>query len=131
MIAGVSGPSQIVTSLPLSAGSPANRCRLIQTSSLAGVPLTVGFLGKFMVFNVAVQHAISSGFWFLVVFAVLGATAGFYYYFKIIKSIYFHEPISVGDETLKVGSLSKFVISLLVALVLILGIFPNLIMQFL
>ena len=103
----------------------------IGIASLAGVPLTVGFLGKFMVFNVAVQHAISSGFWFLVVFAVLGATAGFYYYFKIIKSIYFHAPISGGDEALKVGSLSKFVISLLVALVLILGIFPNLIMRFL
>tara|TARA_Y100001934_G_scaffold151177_1_gene181233 strand:- start:12 stop:536 length:525 start_codon:yes stop_codon:yes gene_type:complete len=103
----------------------------IGIASLAGVPLTVGFLGKFMVFNVAVQHAINSGFWFLVVFAVLGATAGFYYYFKIIKSMYFHAPISGGSETLKVGSLSKFVISLLVSLVLIFGIFPNLIMQFL
>lgn len=103
----------------------------IGIASLAGVPLTVGFLGKFMVFNVAVQHAINSGFWFLVVFAVLGATAGFYYYFKIIKSIYFYAPISGGNETLKVGSLSKFVISLLVSLVLIFGIFPNLIMQFL
>ena len=46
-------------------------------ASLAGVPLTVGFLGKFMVFNVAIQHAMSTGYWFVVVFAVLGATAGF------------------------------------------------------
>ena len=45
--------------------------------------------------------------------------------------MYFHAPISGGSETLKVGSLSKFVISLLVSLDLIFGIFPNLIMQFL
>ncbi len=100
-------------------------------ASLAGVPLTVGFLGKFMVFNVAIQHAMSTGYWFVVVFAVLGATAGFYYYFKVIKSIYFNAPQTDDSESLDLNSLSKFIIMSLVALVLILGLFPDFIMRFL
>ena len=84
-----------------------------------------------MVFNVAIQHAMSTGYWFVVVFAVLGATAGFYYYFKVIKSIYFNAPQTEDSESLDLNSLSKFIIMSLVALVLILGLFPDLIMRFL
>ena len=100
-------------------------------ASLAGVPLTVGFFGKFLIFNVAIQHAIHSGYWFLVAFAILGATAGFYYYFKIIKAMYFDKSDNDEEGSISVNPLSKVLILSLVALVIISGVFPSLLMSFL
>ncbi len=100
-------------------------------ASLAGVPLTVGFFGKFLIFNVAIQHAMYSGYWFLVAFAILGATAGFYYYFKIIKAMYFDKSDNDEEGSISVNPLSKVLILSLVALVIISGVFPKLLMSFL
>ena len=100
-------------------------------ASLAGVPLTVGFFGKFLIFNVAIQHAMYSGYWFLVAFAILGATAGFYYYFKIIKAMYFDKSDNDVEGSVSVNPLSKVLILSLVALVIISGVFPKLLMSFL
>ena len=100
-------------------------------ASLAGVPLTVGFFGKFLIFNVAIQHAMYSGYWFLVAFAILGATAGFYYYFKIIKAMYFDKSDNDVEGSISVNPLSKVLILSLVALVIISGVFPKLLMSFL
>ena len=56
----------------------------ILLASLAGVPLTAGFLGKWFAFSLAVD----AGLWAAVGIAFLGAAAGFYYYFKIIRAIW-------------------------------------------
>ena len=57
-------------------------------ASLAGVPLTAGFVGKFLAFALAVN----AGLWWVVAVAVVGAAAGFYYYFKIIRAMWWQEP---------------------------------------
>ncbi len=53
-------------------------------ASLAGLPLTAGFLGKMLVFVALVDHQ----FWFALGCAVVGAAAGFYYYFRVILAMY-------------------------------------------
>ena len=55
----------------------------LHVTSLAGVPLTAGFFGKFFAFTLAVK----SHLWALIALAVIGAAAGFYYYFKVVRSM--------------------------------------------
>jgi NADH-quinone oxidoreductase subunit N len=57
--------------------------------SLAGVPPLAGFFGKFYVFLAAI-HA---GLYTLAVLGVLASVVGAYYYLRIIKIMYFDEPL--------------------------------------
>jgi NADH-quinone oxidoreductase subunit N len=52
--------------------------------SLAGIPLTAGFLGKFYVLATGVESAR----WLLVVFLVLNSAIGLFYYLRIIVAMY-------------------------------------------
>ncbi|PKO47546.1 MAG: NADH-quinone oxidoreductase subunit NuoN [Betaproteobacteria bacterium HGW-Betaproteobacteria-22] len=61
---------------------------LIVMFSMAGVPPTLGFYAKFTV----LQAALQAGFVWVVVFAVLMAVIGAYYYLRVIKLMYFDEP---------------------------------------
>ena len=61
---------------------------LIVMFSMAGVPPTLGFYAKFTV----LQAALHAGFLWLVVFAVLMATVGAFYYLRVVKLMYFDEP---------------------------------------
>jgi NADH-quinone oxidoreductase subunit N len=105
---------------------------LVGVASLAGIPLTVGFFGKFLLFNIAIQYAVFSGSWYIVTFAVLGASAGFYYYFKIIRAMYWGGSEQGRDQVvLTVSTLSRVVIIALLAGVILCGIFPKMILGFL
>jgi NADH-quinone oxidoreductase subunit N len=61
---------------------------LIVMFSMAGVPPTLGFYAKFTV----LQAALQAGFVWLVVFAVLMAAVGAFYYLRVVKLMYFDEP---------------------------------------
>ncbi len=61
---------------------------LIVMFSMAGVPPTLGFYAKFTV----LQAALEAGFVWLVVFAVLMAAVGAFYYLRVVKLMYFDEP---------------------------------------
>lgn len=56
--------------------------------SLAGLPPTAGFMGKFYVFSAAV----SKGYVWLVVIAVLNSLVSVYYYFRVTMKIYMQQP---------------------------------------
>jgi NADH-quinone oxidoreductase subunit N len=55
--------------------------------SLAGFPSTIGFLGKFYVFN----SAIEANYTWLALLGALSAFISIYYYFKVISMIYFYD----------------------------------------
>ncbi|HEY3327447.1 MAG TPA: NADH-quinone oxidoreductase subunit NuoN [Novimethylophilus sp.] len=61
---------------------------LLLMFSMAGVPPTIGFYAKFAV----LQAALQAGFVWLVVFAVLMAVTGAFYYLRVVKLMYFDEP---------------------------------------
>ena len=88
--------------------------------SLAGIPLTAGFLAKFYMINAVINRG---GFLWLVILAVLMAAISVYYYFRVIQAMYFKE----GDaQAIEVSTSFKLVISLVAALVILLGVFPQL-----
>ncbi len=103
---------------------------LVGVASLAGIPLTVGFFGKFFLFNIAIQNAMQSGLWIVVCVAVFVATTGFYYYFKIIKAMYWGGGASAAEVgELKVGRLAKVSILILLIAVFFLGVFPGVLLD--
>jgi len=72
--------------------------------SMAGIPPLAGFFGKWMVFAAAVD----AGMFILAVIGVLTSVVSAYYYVRIIKVMYFDEPVGVFDRV--DGSL-KFVLA--------------------
>jgi len=56
----------------------------ISLFSLAGIPPIAGFFGKFFLFTAAA----GSGYYILVLIAVLNATISLYYYLLVIKAIF-------------------------------------------
>lgn len=90
--------------------------------SLAGIPLTAGFIGKYVMFlNVMENYQVA-----LVAIAILNALIGFYYYFKVIIAIWFKEG---HDVQLDVPLQYKIVLVVSVILTLFLGVYPNLILN--
>ena len=90
--------------------------------SLAGVPPLVGFYAKLAV----LQALIASGqglYIGLAVFAVMMSLVGAFYYLRVVKVMYFDEPITAS--TVSAPADVRAVLSINGALVLLLGIFPG------
>lgn len=87
--------------------------------SLAGIPLTAGFIGKFYVLSAG----ISKGLWLLSLALVVGSVIGLYYYLRIIVAM-FRQP--AGSPVKSRFSLSTHIaLVILILLVIWLGINPN------
>jgi NADH-quinone oxidoreductase subunit N len=89
--------------------------------SMAGIPPMVGFYAKLSV----LQALISSGEPLQIgvaVFAVGMSLVGAFYYLRVVKVMYFDEPITAGQVI--AGSGVRVVLAVNGALVLLLGIFP-------
>jgi NADH-quinone oxidoreductase subunit N len=92
---------------------------LIGMISLAGVPFTAGFLGKFFIFNAAVaQRQIA-----LVVIGVITVGCGFYYYLKVVRAMYWQS--TAKTEKIPVSALSRIAISALIVATIWLGVYPQ------
>jgi len=91
--------------------------------SMAGVPPTIGFYAKFAV----LQAALQAGLIELVIFAVLMAAIGAFYYLRVIKLMYFDEP----QDTTPIRALPDvaLVISINGLAVLALGLMPQRLME--
>jgi len=88
-------------------------------AALAGVPLTAGFVGKFFVFKLAVD----AGLWTGVVIAFISAAAGFYYYFKTIRTMWWSAPDH--DTPIVLPTISKVCVTILTLAVVIFGFWPQ------
>jgi len=89
-------------------------------AALAGVPLTAGFLGKFLVFALAVEQ----GLWWGVGLAFIGAAAGFYYYFKLIRAMWWSEPAE-REQPLRLPPITRYAVIALIAATLLFGFWPQ------
>jgi NADH-quinone oxidoreductase subunit N len=88
-------------------------------AALAGVPLTAGFIGKFFVFFLAVEAHL----WWALGIATIAAGAGFYYYFKVIRAMWWAPP--ADDTPLRLPPISAACIAILTISVLLFGIWPQ------
>jgi NADH-quinone oxidoreductase subunit N len=92
---------------------------LIGMLSLAGLPFTAGFLGKFYIFNAAVsQRQIA-----LIVVGVITVGCGFYYYLKVVRAMYWQSATNV--DRIAVTALSRVAISALIVATIWLGVYPQ------
>lgn len=88
--------------------------------SLAGIPVTAGFFGKFYILWSALMHE-SYRFW-LAGTMIVTSVISFFYYFGIIRQMYMRPGI---DEKFRLPGTVSFVFWFTVAATLLLGFFPN------
>ena len=93
--------------------------------SLAGVPPLAGFFGKFLLLKAVVeQGAAHPGYYWLVAVAIFGVVISLYYYFGVIRAIYWSK--NPGDlSPIQVSRPMKFALYGCVAGMLYLGLMPD------
>lgn len=85
--------------------------------SLAGIPLTAGFIGKFMMFSgVLADYQV-----LLVVLAVINAAMGIFYYFRVIVAMYFRP---IDRDTIAISGPYRAVFFVAALITLLLGVYP-------
>lgn len=92
--------------------------------SLAGIPPLAGFFAKYYMFRTALEN----DYIWIVVIAVINSLIGVYYYFRVMVSMFSKEP---DQEKVYVKASYQAVLIIGALLLLVLGIFPNLITEIL
>tara|TARA_B100000427_G_C15077615_1_gene406975 strand:- start:210 stop:533 length:324 start_codon:yes stop_codon:yes gene_type:complete len=91
--------------------------------SLLGIPATVGFMGKVLVFSSAVDNGLA----WLAIVGVINSFISAYYYLGILRNIFmssekFEQKSNSNNNYILVASLSSLI-------VLVLGIFPDVLLS--
>ncbi len=86
--------------------------------SLAGIPLTAGFIGKFYLILAGVE----SGLWPLLAGLVIGSGIGLYYYLRIVYRMLL--PAVDNAPELRRGRAGFSVVAVLFALIILFGVYP-------
>lgn len=91
--------------------------------SLAGIPLTAGFIGKFYVIAAGVEAQL----WWLLGAMVLGSAIGVFYYLRVMVTLFMREPnMHRHDAPFDWGQGAGGIMLLVVALlVFVLGVYPQ------
>lgn len=87
---------------------------------LAGVPPTIGFAGKFMVFTAAIKK----GYLGLVIIAMINVVVSLYYYLLVLKAAYLDEP-AAELPTLELSYPTKMMTIAMIAIIVVVGFYPN------
>ena len=91
---------------------------LVLMFSLAGIPPTVGFAAKLSV----LETLIDSGHLYLAIIAVMTSLVGAFYYLRVVKYMYFDEPVQTA--AVQGGGVAKAMFTLNGLFVLVCGIYP-------
>ncbi|PZR74300.1 MAG: hypothetical protein DLM73_08225 [Chthoniobacterales bacterium] len=91
----------------------------IAMASLAGVPFTAGFLGKFYIFDAAIRHHQTT----LLVVGVITVACGFYYYLKVVRAMYWEA--STSDVAVPLSGISRFAMAAMIGGIIFLGVYPQ------
>jgi NADH-quinone oxidoreductase subunit N len=99
---------------------------IIVLLSLAGIPLTAGFIGKFYIFTTGIEGQL----WFLVTMLVIGSAIGLYYYLRLIYTMLQAAPGIKDDPAgskLPLGA--RVVMAAVVLAIIWLGVYPMPLME--
>ena len=91
---------------------------------LAGIPPTIGFTGKFLVFTAAMKK----GYFTLVLIAMINVVISLYYYLLVVRAAYLLES-DASLPRLHVSIPTKLLTGVLVSAMLVLGVFPNYLLE--
>jgi len=97
---------------------------LVFMFSLTGIPPTAGFMGKFYVF----MSAVSAGYLYLVIIAVIFSAISAYFYLRVVMFMYMKEP----KETVKLSTSPAMGLALAITVVavLVIGVIPASLVDF-
>jgi NADH-quinone oxidoreductase subunit N len=93
---------------------------MVSIFSLAGIPPTIGFTGKLLVFIAALQK----GYFTLVLIAMINVVISLYYYLLILKAAYQQEPEDVQPD-IQLSIPVKVLTGALVVVMVVVGIYPH------
>ncbi|WP_168867701.1 NADH-quinone oxidoreductase subunit N [Enterobacteriaceae endosymbiont of Plateumaris braccata] len=99
--------------------------------SLAGIPITLGFISKFYLISLVVKMKL----WYLAFIVILSSIVGLYYYLRVIINLYLR-PYNklytlsfLNNLHTKKTFISKYLIFLLTIITILLGVYPEFIIQ--
>lgn len=87
--------------------------------SLAGIPLTAGFIGKFFI----IAAGVWSGTWALIVILVVMSAIGLFYYLRIVVALY--SPPAEAAATSPLAPAEGIVLAVLAVLLVWFGVYPG------
>jgi NADH-quinone oxidoreductase subunit N len=94
----------------------------VMVLSLAGIPLTAGFLGKFYVLTVGASAAA----WALVLVLIVSSTIGLVYYLRVIVAMFTDpDPSTPGSARGTFGVTPGVVLGVLTTALFVLGVYPG------
>ncbi len=89
--------------------------------SLAGIPLTAGFMGKFYLLTAGMAY----GSLFLLIVLVVSTTIGLYYYLRVVAVMLSRSEAQIGEHIGSNSFVLKAVFAVLFVLILWMGVYPN------
>ncbi len=89
--------------------------------SLAGIPVTAGFLGKFYI----VAAGASAAIWALIIILVVTSVIGLFYYLRIIAAMYATEEVRISPIVAPISPAGSAVLGVLTGLLLWFGVYPG------
>jgi NADH-quinone oxidoreductase subunit N len=92
---------------------------MVSAFSMAGVPPTIGFIGKFMLFT----GAIDKGFYALVIIAVINAAVAAFYYLKLVRVAYCFPDDE--KEVIALPFTAKVMGAFFIVVILVIGAMPQ------
>lgn len=92
--------------------------------ALAGIPPTVGFTGKFLIFTAALKAGETS----LAVLGILSAAASAYYYLRVVAVLYMY-PAPDAPRSATPSFSETITLIMVAAVILLLGLWPALLLQ--
>ncbi len=93
--------------------------------SLAGIPPLAGFFGKFLLLkSVIEQGAVMQGYYWLAGIAVVGVIISLYYYFGVVRAMYWSSDVS-DVSAIRVSFSSRLALIICMAGILFIGIYPQ------
>src|SRR5208282_1566401 len=97
-------------------------------ASLAGIPPLAGFFGKFLLLKSVIGSAQAThnhGYYCLAFTALAGVVISLYYYFGVIRAIYWSKDAPADLSLIFLSGPAKFTLAICIAGMFWIGLFPN------
>jgi NADH-quinone oxidoreductase subunit N len=92
---------------------------MVGVFSLGGIPPTIGFTGKFLVFVAAMQK----GYFYLVFIGMINVAVSLYYYALVVKAAYLQEPAE-ALAPIRLSIPTRLLAVMMVIVIVVGGMFP-------
>ena len=93
---------------------------MVGVFSLGGIPPTIGFTGKFLVFTAAMER----GYFLLVLIAMINVAVSLYFYIQVVKAAFLREP-EEELPSIHLSAPAKLLTAVMVVVMVVGGFFPG------